>query len=82
MVIWNVRAIAEQRGIRTAAALAERADINKNTAGVLWNGSSLRVDRETLGKLCRALDCTPGDLLLVRRENPKESIRTPGLVAA
>ncbi len=65
MVVWNVRATAEARGIKTAAALTERTGLNKNTIGDIWNGSSVRVDRVTLTKLCRALDCTPGDLLLL-----------------
>ncbi|MBC8076310.1 MAG: helix-turn-helix transcriptional regulator [Chloroflexales bacterium] len=29
-----------------------------------WNGSSLRLDLDTLARLCQALDCTPGDLLV------------------
>ena len=63
MVIWKVREVAQAKGIRSASELAERAKLNKNTATVLWNGQSLRADRETLTKLCEALDCKPGDLL-------------------
>jgi len=63
IVRWKVREVAEKRGVSSASQLAERADINKNTANALWNGASLRVDRETLAKLCAALDCTTGDLL-------------------
>lgn len=63
IVKWKVREAAEKRGVANASQLAERADINKNTANALWNGSSLRVDRETLAKLCKALECTTGDLL-------------------
>ncbi len=79
MVIWNVREMAKKRGIKTAAELQKRADINKNTATVLLNGSSLRVDRETLTKLCDALDCTPGELLVYMDE---EKNQTPDLAAA
>lgn len=60
---WKVRPMAESRGITTASQLAEVADVNKNTAGPLWNGTALRIDRETLRKLCKALQCDPGDLL-------------------
>lgn len=63
-VVWNVRAIAEKRGIRYATELAERAKININTASSLMSGSSTRVDRLTLAKLCATLECTPGDILL------------------
>jgi DNA-binding Xre family transcriptional regulator len=79
MVVWNVRTIAKEKGIRTATELAERAGINKNTAVSIWNGSSLRVDRETLAKLCQALQTTPGEILLFEEES---DIVTPELVAA
>lgn len=78
IVKWKVREVAERRGVANASQLAERADINKNTANALWNGASLRVDRETLAKLCAALDCTTGDLL---EYNPNEK-QTPSLAAA
>jgi putative transcriptional regulator len=78
VVKWRVREVAERRGITTASELAERAGVNKNTAGALWNGRSLRVDRDTLAKLCQALDCTTGDLL---EYNPNE-IRMPMPAAA
>lgn len=65
-VKWRVKEVAQSRGIRTASELAERADVNKNTAGALWNGRSLRVDRDTLAKLCYALNCAIGDLLEYR----------------
>lgn len=63
IVRWKVREVAEKQGVANASQLAERAGINKNTANALWNGSSLRADRDTLAKLCAALNCTTGDLL-------------------
>lgn len=64
MVRWNVRAVAESRGIKTALELAEKANINRNTAIELMGGRPERVDRKTLTRICRALQCTPGDLLI------------------
>lgn len=63
IVAWKVDKVAQARGIQNASQLAVIVGINKNTANTLWNGSSLRVDRETLAKLCKALNCTIGDLL-------------------
>lgn len=63
-VNWNARAIAEAKGIQTATELATRAKVNINTASSIMNGSSIRVDRPTLAKLCQVLECTPGDLLV------------------
>jgi DNA-binding Xre family transcriptional regulator len=77
IVKWKVREVAERHGVKSASQLAEHADINKNTANALWNGTSLRVDRETLAKLCRALNCTTGDIL---EYDP--SILTPGHAAS
>lgn len=76
-VQWTVRGLAESRGIHSATALALHARINKNTANAIWNGRSLRVDRDTLTKLCAALTCTPGDLL-----GYDEEIEDPLLAAA
>lgn len=67
MVIWNVRKIAASKGITTATDLAEQIGVNINTANGLMNGRSVRVDRETLTKLCEGLGCTPGDLLVYEK---------------
>jgi DNA-binding Xre family transcriptional regulator len=77
MIRWRVREIAEQRGIASAAQLAERAQVAQNTATSLWYGRPLRVDLPTLERVCRALACTIGDVLVL-----EEDIRMPGLVLA
>ena len=77
-VRWRVREVAEARGVTSASQLAVKAGIHKNTANALWHGSSLRVDRETLAKLCAALDCTAGELLEYNHQNNKNTL---GLVA-
>ena len=82
MVQWRVREIAEQLGITSAAGLAERANVAVNTAYAVWVGRSLRVDRETLTKLCRALNCTPGDLLVLSEGDKVEGKRAPSPVPA
>ena len=74
-VRWNVRPIAEARGVKTATELGELVGVNINTAMALWGGRSLRVDRETLTKLCEKLECEPGDILVY-----DDKIRTPDLV--
>lgn len=78
IVKWKVREVAERHGVANASQLAERADINKNTANALWNGASLRVDRDTLAKLCSALECAIGDLL----EYDADGIKSLSLAAA
>ncbi len=63
-VQWRVREVARARGIASALQLSERIRLNKNSTNSLWNGSTLRIDRNTLARLCEVLECTPGDLLV------------------
>lgn len=63
LVRWKVKERAMKQGITSALALARRAEINKNTATDIFGGRATRVDFLTLAKLCKALDCKPGDLL-------------------
>ncbi len=43
--------------------LVELSGLNKNTLYALEKGDVKRIDIETLDKLCKALNCTVGDLL-------------------
>lgn len=63
MVVWHIRELARRQGISSAQELARRTGLNKNTANMLWNEQTQRVDRSTLALLCRELKCTPGDML-------------------
>jgi len=62
---WRVRELARAKGIPSALQLSERIRLNKNSANNLWNGTALRIDRDTLAKLCHILECTPGDILVL-----------------
>lgn len=62
---WRVRELARAKGIPSALQLSERIRLNKNSANNLWNGTALRIDRDTLAKLCHTLECTPGDILVL-----------------
>ena len=70
-IIWKVKETAQSRGVMSASKLADLTDLNRNTANELWNGQQLRVDRKTLEKLCRALDCDLCDLLIYDRHSTK-----------
>ena len=43
--------------------LSERVDISVQNLSVLKTGKAKAIRFSTLDKLCRALECTPGDLL-------------------
>lgn len=51
-----------RRGM-TAEELAERIGIHANNVSKLRTGDISFIRLETLGKLCRVLECQPGDLL-------------------
>jgi DNA-binding Xre family transcriptional regulator len=71
-----VREVANDRGITTITALAEKADLAYDTARDLWHGRMQRVDRDVLQRVCLALRCTPGDLLVL---DEVEKDQTPDL---
>lgn len=54
----------ELRSMRhmTQSTLAEQAQLSKTTISNLESGSQTKIALDTIGKLCRALDCTPSDL--------------------
>ncbi|MBC8162106.1 MAG: helix-turn-helix transcriptional regulator [Roseiflexaceae bacterium] len=60
---WRVKEVAKERGFSSALQLGLAIKLNKNSANSLWNGMTLRLDLDTLGRLCDLLHCTPGDLL-------------------
>ena len=80
MVQLRVKELATQRGITTITELAERADLAYDTARDLWHGRMQRIDRDVLGRVCKALGVTPGDVLTL--EESSEGIIAPGLTLA
>ena len=48
--------------------LAEEVGISAQNLSILKTGKARAVRFSTLAKLCRALECTPGDLLEFRPE--------------
>jgi putative transcriptional regulator len=54
----------------TAYRLAQITEIHETQIGKLKNGKAKGISFETLDKICEALNCEPGDLL-VRKPNNK-----------
>lgn len=63
-VRWTVGALLDQKGISTQE-FAQQAGIAYNTALSLRRGVTAKIDRDTLAKVCSALDCELNDLLVV-----------------
>ena len=52
----------------TMVELSKRAGVSKNTVRSLYHESAQGISWGTLEKLCKALECQPGDLLEFREE--------------
>lgn len=66
MIRWNVRRLAEKRGVQNPYQLAQRAGISYPTAHRLWQPEQpalKRVEADVLEGLMRALDAKPSQLL-------------------
>jgi putative transcriptional regulator len=57
-------AVLADRGM-TLTELADRVGVTVVNLGVLKNGRAKAVRFSTLTRICRALDCQPGDILRV-----------------
>ncbi len=63
-VKWNLAYLMLERDIKTGE-LAEITGLHPSTISKLkaYREMPKRLDRDTLNLLCKALNCTPGDLL-------------------
>jgi len=64
MITCKLATIMAERGIRHISDLYEKTGIARSTLTKLWYNQSNWVRFETLNKLCEALECTPGDLIV------------------
>ena len=59
--------------INIVTELSERVGITMANISILKNGKAKAIRMETLDKICRALECQPGDLLEWRDEDDAET---------
>lgn len=62
MIIVNIDVMMAKRKM-SLTELAEKVGITLANMSILKTGKAKAVRFETLDKLCRALDCQPGDIL-------------------
>jgi len=67
MIIFNIDIMLARRKM-TLTELSEKVGITLANLSILKTGKAKAVRVETLNKLCRALDCQPGDLLEFRED--------------
>lgn len=54
----------------TRGELAKKAGVSINTLRPLWNDNWKGINRETMEKICKALDIEPGELFIVHHTRP------------
>ena len=72
MIVINIDVMLARRKM-SVTELSERVGITMANISILKNGKAKAIRMETLDKLCRALECQPGDLLEWRDEHDAET---------
>lgn len=68
MIVINIDVMLARRKM-SVTELSERVGITLANMSILKNGKAKAIKIETLDKICRALDCQPGDILEWRDES-------------
>lgn len=63
MIKLNLPVLFAQRGIRVSDA-DRMTDMGRSTLYRLYNNEVTRIDFDSLNRLCKLLDCKPGDIIL------------------
>ena len=68
MIIINIDVMLAKRKM-SVTELSEKVGITMANISILKNGKAKAIKIETLDKICKALDCQPGDILEWRNED-------------
>ena len=67
MIVVNLDVMLAKRKM-SSSELAERIGITKANLSILKTGKASALRFSTLNAICRALNCTPGDILEYRED--------------
>lgn len=71
MIIINIDVMLAKRKM-SVTELSGRVGITMANISILKNGKAKAIKIDTLDKVCRALDCQPGDILEWRDEDGEQ----------
>jgi len=57
----NTKRLRRKKNL-TQQQVAKRASLSKTTISNLESGKQVKIELDTIGKLCQALECTPNDI--------------------
>lgn len=61
-IVINLRDVMHKKGIRYLADIKRSSGVNYNTLSKLYDGTAKAVHLDVLGRVCKSLDCEPGEL--------------------
>ena len=67
MIKLHFPVLFAQKGIRVADA-DRLTDMGRSTLYRLYNNEVTRIDFDSLNRLCKLLDCKPGDIILYEED--------------
>ena len=70
-IIINIDVMLAKRKM-SVTEISERVGITMANISILKNGKAKAIKVDTLDKICRALDCQPGDILEWRDEDKED----------
>ncbi len=71
MIVINIDVVLAMRKM-SVTELSEKVGITMANISILKNGKAKAIKIDTLNKICKALECQPGDIL-EWREDPEDS---------
>lgn len=74
MIKLNLPVLFAQKGIRVADA-DRLTDMGRTTLYRLYNNEVTRIDFASLERLCKLLDCTPGDIILYEDDGQTDTVK-------
>ncbi len=74
MINSNLAVLLAERKMKVAD-LVRSTGINKSTLHKLYNDESVRIDFETIDKICIALNIEVGDLLVFKNINENQCLK-------
>ena len=73
-IIINLDVMLAKRKV-SVTELSEKIGITMANVSILKTGKAKAVKLDTLNKICKALDCQPGDILEYRPDEKEDSVK-------
>lgn len=75
MIRAKIKEVAEAKGVPNAYQLGVLIGVTPNVSARLWKDDFTQIGKVTLDKLCSALGCEIGDLLVYESEKGKKATK-------